>query len=59
MKTRALNQAKHFIQNEKQFHLRVQALKGIPAVTEDFVSHYGNSLGSLMTGGDYALVRGV
>ena len=37
----------------------VQAFKDHPAVAEGFVTRYGNAVSSIMTGGDYALVRSV
>ena len=37
----------------------VRALKGNSAVADDFISRYGDAVGSIMTGGDYALVRSV
>ena len=37
----------------------VQKLKDNSGISDDFISRYGNSVSSIMTGGDYALVRSV
>lgn len=37
----------------------IRSLKDNSTVTDDFVSNYANSVTSIMTGGDYALVRSV
>ncbi|MEI6035578.1 MAG: sugar phosphate isomerase [Verrucomicrobiae bacterium] len=37
----------------------VQAVKDHPAIAGGFVNRYGNAVSSIMTGGDYALVRSV